>query len=63
MAGELEEPAFEVRVGPLNGEHRVYRVWANGKIEGFEDGDKPIMVCNRIPLISARARKDAMNGR
>lgn len=58
MAGELEKPALEVRVG-----QRVYRVWASGMTEGFDDGDQPVMVVNRIPAIVSRARKDAVDGR
>lgn len=60
MAGELSAD-FEVRVG-----EKVYRIWANGMAEGFEDGDKPVTVINRIPIAIARAmerQKADVNGR
>ena len=44
MVETEEKPAFEVRSG---GE--VYRIWANGKVEGFEE---PTFVINRIPTLA-----------
>lgn len=41
-----KEPIFEVR----SGDH-VYRIWDNGKIEGFPDGAQ---INNRIPLAFAQ---------
>jgi hypothetical protein len=35
---------------------KVYRIWANGKIEGF--GQEPVVV-NRIPLTISDARRNA----
>ena len=55
LAGGLNQVAFEVRVGPLNGEHRIYRVWANGVTEGFQDGDATVMVINKIPQLMRQA--------
>lgn len=53
MAGELM-PAFEIRV-----RGKTYRIWANGRTEGFEDGDAPVLVVNNIPLVVFQAVKDA----
>jgi hypothetical protein len=50
----MDQPAFEVRVGD-----RHYRIWANGKAEGFEDGETPVLIVNRIPRVIAEAVKDA----
>lgn len=44
------KPDFEVCVGNPAGEHKWYRIWANGQTEGFKDGDKPVLIVNRIPL-------------
>jgi hypothetical protein len=41
-------PFFEVRVGNPTGEHKHYKIYADGTVEGFEDGDKPVMVINRL---------------
>lgn len=41
-----DRPAFEVR-GPDN----HYKIWADGRIEGF---GKSTMIINRIPVLMAR---------
>jgi hypothetical protein len=41
-----DKPIFEVRVG-----ERHFIIFANGMTKGFEDGDKPILIVNRIPLV------------
>jgi hypothetical protein len=51
-------PVFEVRVGDLAGEHRHYKIYADGSVEGFADGDKPVMVLNRVPIAEAMARNE-----
>lgn len=43
-----EEPVFEIT--DLDGEH--YKIWANGRTEGFEKMS-PRVVINRIPLLTA----------
>lgn len=40
------KPAFTVLVG-----EKVFNIWANGRTEGFEDGEKPLLVINRIPQL------------
>jgi len=47
------EPAFEVLVG---GRH--YRIWANGRTDGFGDGNQTVLIINRIPLIIGRVSDD-----
>ena len=41
-------PCFEVRVGNPAEDHKHYKIYADGRVEGFEDGDKPVMVINRL---------------
>ena len=45
---QMTKLAFTVRVGD-----RTYNIYADGRTEGFEDGDKPVMVVNRIPALVA----------
>jgi len=40
-----EQPAFEVRVGL-----RHYRIWTDGRTDGFKEGEQPVLIVNRIPL-------------
>lgn len=47
-----ERPAFEVT--DLKG--RTYRIWASGRIEGFEDM-RPCVIINRIPLLLEAERQ------
>lgn len=42
------KPFFEVIVGNPAGEHKHYKIYANGLTEGFEDGDKAVIIVNRI---------------
>lgn len=41
---------FEVHCGD-----KVFRIWADGRTEGFEDQPEPRVVINRIPLLLAEA--------
>lgn len=43
------KPAFEVRVGDPLMPARHYRIWADGRVEGFKDGELPVLIMNRIP--------------
>lgn len=40
---EHDKPAFECHVGD-----RIYKIWANGRTEGFEDGDKRVRMTDRV---------------
>lgn len=44
------KPIFEVCVGNPAGDHKTYRIYANGLTQGFEDGNKPVIVTNNIPM-------------
>lgn len=47
-----EEPIFELKYP--SGAHS-YKIWANGRIEGFNDG---IVVINRIPELIAKLKQN-----
>lgn len=49
-----ERAAFEVCVGD-----KVFRVWADGRTEGFVESDKPCIVINLIPQMLALAAATA----
>ncbi len=52
-----DRPAFEVRVmdGISDTPVRVYKIWADGRIEGFTDG--PSIIINHIPTIIAAIKE------
>lgn len=52
MTSESDLPAFEMR--DLHGKH--YRIWSDGRTEGFEDVE-PRLIINRIPLLIAEAKR------
>lgn len=45
-----DRPAFEVRTAD-----HTYRIWANGKTEGFDSSAVPFVIINRIPILLAQA--------
>ena len=46
-----DKPAFELRTH----DGHVYKIWENGKTEGF-DTTAPCVAFNRIPILIANAR-------
>ena len=55
----MNDPIFEVCVGnPSGSGFKKYKIWANGQVHGFEDGDKPVLIINRIPLEVVKALKN-----
>jgi hypothetical protein len=59
MTQEDECPIFEIT--DLGGKN--YRIWASGRIEGFEDMPGPCVVINRIPATIYRAMEEARDAR
>jgi hypothetical protein len=55
MVDRYGPPAYEVKIMAGGVVERRYRIWENGLCEGFEDGDKAVMIINRIPLIVREA--------
>lgn len=51
MARDETSPIFEIHAGP-----RAIKVWANGKVTGFDSNGAPCTVINRIPAAIAEAR-------
>lgn len=47
-------PAFEV----TEPGGKVYRIWADGRVEGFAPG---AIICNRIPTLAAAEARAAMD--
>src|SRR5262245_31260741 len=55
-------PIFEVRIMDAGGLiQRHYGIWEDGRTEGFEDGDKPVLVINRIPHVVREAVNTALS--
>lgn len=49
-------PIFEVIIGNPVAPKHVYRIWADGSTEGFDDGNEHVGIRNRIPLALHEAR-------
>ena len=45
----MEAPAFTIHNGD-----KVFRIFASGRTEGFDD-EKPLVIVNRIPELLAKA--------